>query len=224
MKGKKNNDVAFQDVHSLIKQEAFWLIVILGERDTDSFFMAPFDLHIWLSRILCGMWKPRVYISGWKLSMNKSKVSKCLFIHLWMSHWRSSAASLTATATYRISYLSAGKQQKQLFLVPQIWHFFIAFIFHCLLLSRHSSNLFQLASSLGQADICLEKQPLYQITHRYFMKWLKVMPSKQPEMQSQCAGQLAVDRRCFLAVISRAVVDAIGCFGMIDILTAARAG
>lgn len=74
---------------------------ICEERHKDSFFMELFDLHIWLSRILSGMWKPGVYVSDWKLSMNKSTVSKFLFIHLWISpHWCSSAASLGGTATH----------------------------------------------------------------------------------------------------------------------------
>lgn len=52
----------------------------------NSFFMNLFDLHIWLSRILSWHQKKekKNYLCSWKLSMNKSTVSKCLFIHLWI--------------------------------------------------------------------------------------------------------------------------------------------
>lgn len=69
-----------------------------GAGDADLFFINVFDLHIWLDPH--GLWKPRVVFCGWKLTMNKPTVSKCLFIHLWISaHGGSSVPSLCGTPT-----------------------------------------------------------------------------------------------------------------------------
>lgn len=84
--------------------------------------MELFGLYIWLLGILTGMWKPRVYFHVWKLSMNKLTVSRCLFIHLWISqHWCSSAASLSGALSEAMQITVCLSRSKKCPVCPDVW-------------------------------------------------------------------------------------------------------